>query len=186
MGGQSHILILGQRTWIWYEPGNNPMDCRLSRGSVLSFNGPAPAHQSHIKKMLNCRFQSSAVGWRHIIGMGERGSVWNELGRWIHQQAKVHVAVSYERVAAFRVMVDTDQLNIQYHNYSKSWCNVSHMDGSVNLRSPEVPKHCRTDIHHRSACNTHQSNTAAYNRVMNRGGKHNENDECLFPPQNNN
>lgn len=26
MGGQSHILILGQRTWIWYEAGNSPID----------------------------------------------------------------------------------------------------------------------------------------------------------------
>lgn len=41
--------------------------------------------------------------------------------------------MSYELVAAFRVMVDTDQLNIQYHNYSKSWCNVFHMESGVNL-----------------------------------------------------
>lgn len=32
MGGQSHILILGQRTWIWYEPGNSPVDFRVSPG----------------------------------------------------------------------------------------------------------------------------------------------------------
>lgn len=77
MGGQSHILILGQRTWIWYEAGNSPIDCRVSPRSMLSFNGPPPARQSHIKKMLNCKFQTSAVDWRHIIGMGERRQVLN-------------------------------------------------------------------------------------------------------------
>ena len=35
--------------------------------------------------------------------------------------------MSYERVAVFRVMVDTDQHCAQYHNYSKSCCNVAHM-----------------------------------------------------------
>lgn len=55
-GGQSHILILGQRTRIWYEPGNSPIDCRVSPRSALSFNGPLPARQSHIKKMPNCKF----------------------------------------------------------------------------------------------------------------------------------
>lgn len=49
-----------------------------------------------------------------------------------HCLAKVYVLMSYKLVAAFRVMVDTDQLNIQYHNYSKSWCNVSHMGSSIN------------------------------------------------------
>lgn len=39
-------------------------------------------------------------------------------------QGQRYVLVSYEGVAAFRVMGDTDQLNIQYYNYSKSWCNV--------------------------------------------------------------
>ena len=83
MGGQSHILILGQRTWIWYEPGNSPIDCRVSPRSTLSFNGPPPARQSHIKKMLNCRFLTSAADWRHIIGMGERRQVLNCL--WVGQ-----------------------------------------------------------------------------------------------------
>ena len=55
--------------------------------------------------------------------------------------------MSYELVAAFRVIVDTDQLNIQYHNYSKSWCNVSRMDSSINLRPLEEPKH-NMDIHY--------------------------------------
>lgn len=77
MGGQRHILILGQRTWIWYVAGNSHIHCRESRGSVFSFNGPPPARQSHIKKMLNCKFQTSAVNWRHIIGMGERRQVLN-------------------------------------------------------------------------------------------------------------
>lgn len=45
------------------------------------------------------------------------------------------VLMSYAPVVAFRVMVDTDQLNIQYHNYSKSWCNVFHMESSINLRT---------------------------------------------------
>lgn len=80
-GGQSHILILGQRTWIWYEAGNSPIDRRVSPRSVLSFNGPPPARQSHIKKMLNCKFQTSTVDWRHIIGMGERFWIARELGR---------------------------------------------------------------------------------------------------------
>lgn len=43
-----------------------------------------------------------------------------------HEQR--YVLVSYEVVAAFRVMADTGQLNFQYHNYSKSWCNVVHTD----------------------------------------------------------
>lgn len=64
-----------------------------------------------------------------------------------HCLAKVYVLMSYEPVAAFRVMVDTDQLNIQYHNYSKSWCNVSHMDSGINLRPLEELKHCKMDIH---------------------------------------
>lgn len=64
-----------------------------------------------------------------------------------HCLTKVYVLMSYELVAAFRVMVDTDQLNIQYHNYSKSWCNVSHMDSSINLRPLEEPKHCTMDTH---------------------------------------
>lgn len=63
-----------------------------------------------------------------------------------YRLAKVYVHMSYELVAAFRVMVDTDQLNIQYHNYSKSWCNVSHMDGSINLGPLEEPKHCNMDV----------------------------------------
>lgn len=61
MGGQSHILILGQRTWIWYEAGNSPIDCRVSPRSMFSFNGPPPARQSHTEKMPNCKFQTIAV-----------------------------------------------------------------------------------------------------------------------------
>ena len=65
-----------------------------------------------------------------------------------HCLAKVYVLMSYELVAAFRVMVDTDQLNIQYHNYSKSWCNVSHMDSRIKLKPLEESKHCKMDIHY--------------------------------------
>lgn len=69
--------------------------------------------------------------------------------------------MSYELVAAFRIMVDTDQLNVQYHNYSKSWCNVSHMDGSINLRPLQEPKQFNMDtVHHSVASrgvNFHQS-----------------------------
>lgn len=74
-----------------------------------------------------------------------------------HFLVKVNVLMSYELVAAFRVMVDTDQLNIQYHNYSKSWCNVSHMDSSINLRPPpgteslqygHTPQYIEQDVNH--------------------------------------
>lgn len=129
MGGQSHILILGQRTWIQYEPGNCSIDCRASPRSVLGFNGPPSARQSHIKKMLNCNFQTSAVHWRHIIGMSEETD-FELLASWAdgyHCPAKVYVFMSYVLITSFRVMVDTDQLYIQYHNYSKSWCNVPHI-----------------------------------------------------------
>lgn len=147
MGGQSHILILGQRTWIWYQAGNSPIDCSVSLRSMLSFNGPPPARQSHIKKMLNRKFQTSAAHWRHIIGMGERRQVLNWADGY-HCLAKVYVLMSYELVVAFRVTVDTDQLNIQYNNYSKSWCNVSHTDGRINPRPLEEPKHCSMDSHY--------------------------------------
>lgn len=82
MGGQSHILILGQRTWIWYEAGNSPIDHRVSPSSVTSFNGPPPARQSHTEKMLNCKFQTSMVDWRHIIEMGEGFWITHKSGRW--------------------------------------------------------------------------------------------------------
>lgn len=82
MGGQSHILILGQRTWIWYVAGNSPIDHRVSPSSVSSFNGPPPARQSHTEKMLNCKFQSSMVDWRHIIEMGEGLWIAHKSGRW--------------------------------------------------------------------------------------------------------
>lgn len=94
MGGQSHILILGQRTWIWYEAGNSPIDCRVSPGSMLSFNGPPPARQSHIKKMLNCKI-FKPVQWTDVIllerwGVGWRRQFWiaREAGRWIPLPSK--------------------------------------------------------------------------------------------------
>lgn len=72
-----------------------------------------------------------------------------------HFLVKVNVLMNYELVAAFRVMVDTDQLNIQYHNYSKSWCNVSHMDSSINLRPGteslqygHTPQYIEQDVNH--------------------------------------
>lgn len=43
---------------------------------------------------------------------------------WADEYQHRYILVSYEAVAALRVMFDTDQLNIQYHNYSKSWCNI--------------------------------------------------------------
>lgn len=51
------------------------------------------------------------------------------MSRTDEYQEQRYVLVSYELVAALRVMVDTDQLNIQYHNYSKSRCSVVHIDG---------------------------------------------------------
>lgn len=70
-GGQSQILISGQRTWISYEPGNSLMVCKASSKSLLGFNDPLSARQSHIEKMLNCRFPTSAVDLRQSIRMEE-------------------------------------------------------------------------------------------------------------------
>lgn len=90
--------------------------------------------------------------WTDVIllerGRGDSFELLVRRADGYHCLAKVYVLMSYELVAAFRVMVDTDQLNIQYHNYSKSWCNVSHMDSSINLRPLEEPKHCNTAIHY--------------------------------------
>lgn len=48
--------------------------------------------------------------------------------------------MSYELVLQVRVMVDTDQLYIQYHNYSKSWCNVPLMNGDITFGLLCFPK----------------------------------------------
>lgn len=79
--------------------------------------------------MPNCIFQTSPVDLRHIRMGVETG--FELLSSWADEYyslAKVYVLVSYEIVAAYRVMVGIDQLYIQYHNYSKSWCNVSHIE----------------------------------------------------------